>query len=185
MSFRGFVAADIHPDESLKDILGQLKRAGADLKVVRPELLHVTLKFLGETEEDLVDEIISRMETAVRDTPQFSVRLVGTGAFPSLSNIRVIWVGIEDANPLAEIAQRLDGSLEDLGFERDSRGFKAHLTLARARTPSRMGAVQAILRQKAAADFGTYNIGSIRLKKSVLGPGGPAYSDIGEVALSQ
>lgn len=184
MSFRGFVAADIEPDESLKDILAQLKRVGGDLKVVRPELLHVTLKFLGDTEEGLVDGIVSRMEDAVKEVHPFSIRLVGMGAFPSLSNIRVLWVGMEDAGPLAGIAQRLDDSMRDLGFERDSKGFKAHLTVARARSSSRMGAVQAILRQKAAADFGTYRIESIRLKRSVLGPGGPTYSDVREVALS-
>lgn len=185
MSFRAFIAADIEPDDSLKDILGQLKRSGADLKIVRPELLHLTLKFLGETDEGLVDDIVSKMEGAVKETPAFSVRLVGMGAFPSMSNIRVLWVGMEEAGPLLDIARKLDDSLRDLGFERDRKGFKAHLTVARARSSVRMGAAQAVLKQNAAADFGTYPIRSIRLKKSVLSPQGPHYSDVREVPLSQ
>lgn len=185
MKFRAFVAADIRPDERLKDILSGLRRSGADLKVVRPELLHVTVKFLGDTEEDMIDRIASKIEEAVRGVQPFDVRLAGMGAFPSLSNIRVVWVGMEDSGVLAQTAQRLDESLEGLGFERDKRGFKPHLTVARARSPSRMGAVQSILKEKAASDFGTYRVGSIRLKKSVLGPQGPTYSDVKEIPLGR
>ncbi len=183
MRFRAFVAADIVPDRRLIDILTDLKRSGADLKVVRPELLHMTVKFLGDTEDDLVDRIAAMIEEAVRGIQPFEVRLAGMGAFPSLSNIRVVWVGMEDSGTLAQIAQRLDGSLGELGFERDRKGFKPHLTVARAKSPLRMGAVQNILKERAASDFGTYKVGSIRLKKSVLGPHGPTYSDVREVRL--
>ncbi len=183
MSFRAFIAAEIEADERLKDVLVQLRRSGADLKVVRPELLHVTLKFLGDTDEALVEDISSRMDRAVDGVPPFSVRLLGMGAFPSLSNIRVVWVGIEDHGPLAEIARRLDLSLKDLGFERDQKGLKAHLTIARARSPARIGAVQAMLREKAAADFGTYRFDAIRLKKSTLCPQGPTYQTVREARL--
>lgn len=183
MKFRAFIAADIEPNDTLRDILAQLRRTGANLKIVRPELLHVTLKFLGDAEEDLVDEIVTRMEDAVKDAHPFTVQLAGLGAFPSLSNIRVVWVGIEDSDILAAIAERLEDSLGGLGFERDQRGFKPHLTIARARNPAGMGAVQGILKEKAASDFGRYPIECIRLKKSVLGPQGPTYSDVREVRI--
>ncbi|MGD9963239.1 MAG: RNA 2',3'-cyclic phosphodiesterase [Thermoplasmata archaeon] len=185
MRFRAFVAADIEPEERLKDILTGLRRSGADLKVVRPELMHVTVKFLGDTEEDMVDGIASRIDNAVRDVQPFDVKLVGMGAFPSLSNIRVVWVGMEDSGILARTAKRLDDSLVELGFEPDRKGFKPHLTVARARSTSGMGAVQAILKEKATSDFGTYKVGSIRLKKSVLGPQGPAYSDVRTIPLGE
>lgn len=182
MSFRAFISVDIEPDDRLRDILNELRRSGADLKVVKPELLHVTLKFLGDTEDDMVDQIVRRMEEAVKGLQPFSAQLVGMGAFPSLSNIRVVWVGMEGSGALTTIAQRLDDSLRELGFERDKKGFKPHLTVARARTAARMGAVQGILRERAASDFGAYSVGSIRLKKSVLCPQGPIYSDVREVA---
>lgn len=185
MKFRAFVAAEIEANDDLKDLLTRLRRSGADLKVVRPELLHVTLKFLGDADEELVDEIASKMGDAVRGVAPFSVRLLGMGAFPSLSSIRVVWVGMEDPHILAEIAERLDMSLKDLGFERDQKGFKAHLTIARARSPARIGAVQAILRENAATDFGTYRFGSIQLKKSTLSPQGPTYQTVREAPLGQ
>lgn len=183
MRFRGFIAADIEPEDRLKEVLAELRRSGADLKVVRPELLHVTLKFLGDTDEGLVDEIASAVEDSVAGIGPFDVRLVGMGAFPSLSNIRVVWVGMEDSGKLSTIAQRLDESLGALGFKKDKRGFRPHLTVARARSSSRMGAVQAIIGERAASTLGTHRVGSIRLKKSVLGPHGPTYSDVREVHL--
>ena len=183
MKFRAFIAADIEPSEALRDILTDLRRAGAGLKVVRPEILHVTLKFLGDADEELIEQIFSSMERAVKEIHPFTVRLVGTGAFPSLSNIRVVWIGMEDGGVLSEIARRLDSSLGELGFERDQKGFKAHLTIARAKGTEGMGAVQSILRERAASDFGSFTIGSIRLKKSVLGPKGPIYSNLREAML--
>lgn len=183
MKLRAFISADVEPGEALKGVLTDLRRSGADLKVVRPEILHVTLKFLGDTDEGLVDDIASTMDEALRGVRPFEVRFVGMGAFPSLSNIRVVWVGLEDGQALAEIARRLDSALKGLGFERDSKGFRAHLTVARARSPRGMAKVQEIVRDRAASDMGSFGISSIRLKKSVLGPQGPTYHTMREVAL--
>lgn len=185
MSFRGFIAADMEPGEELIGVLRDMRRSGADLKVVRPELMHITLKFLGDTGEELVEEISSRIEAAVHGVEPFSVRLVGMGAFPSMSNVRVVWVGMEDGQMLADIAQRLDSSLRELGFERDSKGFKAHLTLARAKSPRGMAQIQTIIRDRAATDFGVFRVDSIKLKKSVLSPQGPTYHTLREIGLGQ
>ena len=183
MKLRAFIAADIEPNGALRDVLTDLRRSGAGLKVVRPEILHVTIRFLGDTDEELVDQILSSMERAVEEVHPFTVRLVGMGAFPSLSNIRVVWIGMEDGGALSEIARRLDSPLSELGFQRDQKAFKAHLTIARTKGMDKMGAVQTILRERAAFDFGTSTIASIRLKKSVLGPQGPTYSDLREAML--
>ncbi|MEM0342630.1 MAG: RNA 2',3'-cyclic phosphodiesterase [Thermoplasmata archaeon] len=183
MKFRAFIAADIVPSRGLMDVLGELRSSRADLKVVRPELLHVTLKFLGDTEEQLVDEIAARMARSVSGIPPFAMRLNGMGAFPSLSNIRVVWVGIQNGKALEEIAKRLDASIGELGFERDRKGFVPHLTLARARSGRNIANVQEILRRNAATDFGEYPVDKIALKKSVLSPQGPTYSVVREVPL--
>ena len=180
MKFRAFIAADIVPGDALVTVLHDLARSRADLKVVKPELLHVTLKFLGDTEENLADELLARVENAAKNIEPFAIRLRGMGAFPSMSNIRVVWVGIEDGRLLGEIASRLDSSLVDLGFEKDRKGFVPHLTIARARSGRNMANVQEILRQNAASDYGEYSIDRILLKKSVLSPQGPSYSVVRE-----
>lgn len=185
MKFRAFIAADISPSNELMDVLGELRSSRADLKVIRPELLHVTLKFLGDTDEALIEDINSRIRASVADIGPFRIRLAGMGAFPSMSNIRVVWVGILDGKDLAEIARRLDASIGELGFERDKKGFVPHLTLARARSARNIANVQEILRRNAATDFGEYPIDRILLKKSVLSPQGPTYSVVREAVLGQ
>lgn len=178
MTFRAFISADIVPSDALASVLRELAGSRADLKIVKPELLHVTLKFLGDTDESLTQEITSRMRDAIKDIPPFSIRLTGMGAFPSMSNIRVVWVGIEDGRSLGEIAKRLDVSLGELGFERDKKGFVPHLTLARTRSGRNVANIQEILRRNGATDYGQYLIDRILLKKSVLSPLGPTYSTV-------
>lgn len=185
MKFRGFIAADIVPSAALVGVLDELRRARADLKVVRPELLHVTLKFLGDTEESLVDQILRGMEESARGVAAFRMKLVGMGAFPSMSNIRVVWVGIENGKVLGEIASKLDLALKELGFERDKKGFVPHLTLARARSGRNIANVQEILTSNPATDYGEYLVDRILLKKSVLSPSGPTYSVMREKVLGQ
>ncbi len=185
MSFRAFISADIAPNDDLASALRELSGTRADLKIVRPELLHLTLKFLGDTDDGLKDEIITRMGQTAKGVAPFKIRLKGMGAFPSMSNIRVVWVGIEDGKLLEEIAGRLDSSASELGFVRDKRGFVPHLTLARARSGKGMGNVQDMLRRNPATDYGTYIIDKILLKKSVLSPQGPTYSTVAEVPLER
>jgi 2'-5' RNA ligase len=185
LRFRAFISADISPSDSLAALLDQLRESRADIKVVRPTNLHFTLKFLGDTEEELVDVITDRMRESVGGTQAFKIKLKGIGAFPSMSNIRVIWIGIEDGRHLTGLAARLDSSLEEIGLERDRKGFKPHLTVARARGSRGLDIVQGLIVANAVTDFGGYSIDKIVLKKSTLTPQGPRYSNISEVMLAQ
>ncbi len=185
MRFRAFISADISPSDSLIALLDQLRESRADLKVVRPTNLHFTLKFLGDTEEELVDVITDRMRESVEGVQAFKVKFEGIGAFPSMSNIRVIWVGIDDGRHLTGLAGRLDSSLEEIGLERDRKGFKPHLTVARARSSRGLDIVRELIVANVATDFGGYSIDKILLKKSTLTPQGPRYSTISEVMLAQ
>lgn len=148
--------------------------------MVKSGLLHVTLKFLGQTEEDLAKEIAARVATACSGISPFTIKLKGMGAFPSLSNIRVVWVGIQNGEPLERIARSLEVSMAELGFREEKRGFKPHLTLARMRSGRNMRNIQDILKENAASEFGEYLIDRINLKKSVLSPQGPSYSVVFE-----
>ncbi len=185
VKFRAFVSVDIRPGEPLISAVRDLQRSRADLKVVRTELMHLTLKFLGDTEENLIDDVIARIAGASDGVGPFSIHLKGMGAFPSLSNIRVVWVGIEDGRFLTQIAGKLDSSMSDMGFEKDKKGFVPHLTLARTRSPKNIINVQEILRTNAATDYGEYQVDRILLKKSVLNPQGPIYSTVGEHLLGK
>lgn len=183
MRFRAFISVDIKPGDRLVGTIRDLIASRTDLRIVRPELLHLTLKFLGDTEERMVGDVVSRMAESVEGIAPFSMKLKGMGAFPSMSNIRVVWVGIEDGAPLKDIANRLDNSLSDLGFERDRKGFVPHLTLARTRSSRNIANVQALLQDNATKEYGEYPVDRILLKKSVLNPQGPTYSTVAEQLL--
>lgn len=185
MTFRAFISADISPSGSLVALLDQLRQTRADLKVVTSANLHLTLKFLGDTEEALIDKITDRMRESVKGIQAFPIKLEGIGAFPSMSNIRVIWTGIEDGRLLTGIAARLDSSLHEMGLQRDRKGFNPHLTVARARSGRGLDIVQGLITANATTYFGDYAIDKIVLKKSVLTPQGPRYSNIREVMLPQ
>lgn len=185
MKFRAFISADISPNESLLSLLDQLRQTRCDLKIVRAANLHVTLKFFGDIEESLVDEITERMRASSEEIAPFALRLQGMGAFPSMSNIRVVWVGMEDGRLMAHLASIIDSSFLDMGFERDRKGFKPHLTVARVRSGKGLEAVQDLIGANATTDFGEYAVDRVTLKKSVLTPQGPRYSNVREVILRQ
>lgn len=185
MRFRSFISVDMEPTDALSQLLEGLRSADADLKVVKPGNLHVTLKFLGDIDETAIDGISERMARSADGLQPFTVIMKGMGAFPSLSNIRVIWVGLENAEGLSSMAERLDTSLREIGFERDKKGFRPHLTVARARSPRGVAGLQHLMNSNVATDFGSSEVDRMVLKKSVLTPKGPIYSDIREIPLVQ
>lgn len=183
MRFRSFISVDIEPTDALVQLLEVLRSGGADLKVVRQGNLHVTLKFLGDIDETSVDGIVERIVQSSEGLPPFSVAMKGMGAFPSLTNIRVIWVGLENAEGLSRMAEDLDSSLREIGFKKDKKGFKPHLTVARARNQRGAGETQELINSNVATEFGVSQVDRIVLKKSVLTPKGPVYSDVREIQL--
>lgn len=133
MTFRGFVAVDVPPTPALARFADDLRAASRGLKVVSLEQIHLTLKFLGETEEGLIPEIVAAIREAAAEIPPVDVRIRGTGAFPGRSRMNVVWVGVDGAEPLARIAATLERALEPLGFPPEKRPWRAHVTLARVK----------------------------------------------------
>jgi RNA 2',3'-cyclic 3'-phosphodiesterase len=183
MFFRAFISVDIVATGSVRDIIHELKVAGPDLKVVDPSQIHVTLKFLGETREEMVEPIMAAMRTATTGVGPFTMKLRGTGAFPSRNRIRVVWLGMDDALPLGTIAFRLDEGLAALGMEREKRPFAPHLTVARTRQEAPRPSIRKVIEDHAQTEFGSFEVDRIRLKRSVLTPAGPRYSTVSEVVL--
>jgi len=151
--------------------------------VVNVEQLHVTLKFLGPTDESLVPNIVEAMRSATKGVKPFEMSLAGSGVFPSRSNARVVWAGLEGADPLGAMAARLEDSLAVLGFHKEDRPFRPHLTMARVKDPRASLAAAEVAEEFAKVDFGSETVQSILLKKSVLSPIGPTYSTVVEVRL--
>jgi 2'-5' RNA ligase len=183
MAFRAFISMDIGKLDGLVALIGDLDGARADIKTVDPEIVHVTLKFLGDVQEDLVPGIVTCMRAAAQGQSPFKVKLRRVGAFPSPSKARVVWVGMEGAEPMKVMAVKLEDSLAFLGFPKEQRGFSPHVTVGRMKGPRGLASIHQLILANQDGEFGEVEFRSIRLKKSVLGPKGPSYCTVEEVKL--
>ena len=130
--YRLFVAIDL--PEGIRETLAGLCCGIPDARWVTPEQLHLTLRFIGDTDGGLFGEI--REALAEIAPPSFTMRLKGFGCFPPRKAPRVLWVGIEQPNePLLKLRNRVEATLVRLGMEPEHRKFAPHITLARLREP--------------------------------------------------
>ena len=182
MVFRAFIAVEVDGD-MLRTLSKALGRCDANLKLVDLENVHLTLKFLGNTEEALIPDITAAIEDAASGIEPFTIQVKGVGAFPSTSYIKVVWAGVQGGEPLVEMARKLSQLLQPMGFKRDKKGFSPHVTLARVKSVRDKASLVNILEDFKNQEFGGQTIDSVHLKKSVLTPKGPIYSVVSEVGL--
>jgi 2'-5' RNA ligase len=182
-TIRSFLAFDIEEQRitrKLTEVQGILANTGADLKLVKPQNIHMTVRFLGDISPPMVDAIYEEMKQ-ISFSP-FVVELRGLGAFPKLSYPRVVWAGIrKGADELADVFEQLEPRLRGLGFKPETRGFSPHLTIARVRSGRNKGRLAEVIRELEDVDFGVVNAECLKLKKSDLTPRGPIYTTLKEV----
>jgi RNA 2',3'-cyclic 3'-phosphodiesterase len=182
---RAFIALEV-PGQVLDSLVAfqdEIRATGADVKLVEKENLHFTLKFLGEITEAQVAEAKSKLQGLALKGAEVVVR--GAGAFPSLSQPRVVWAGVgpEHEALIQPIADAVISSLKGIG-ERDDRPFRAHITLGRVRSGKNSRQLAELLAKNHDRVFGTVRLTALKLKSSMLTPSGPIYKDLGEYPLS-
>ncbi len=179
---RSFIAFDMNNDTILTKLAAVQKllvETGADLKMVAPQNIHITIRFLGNVSPGMVEKIFEAMKKV--EFKPFMVQLCGLGVFPSLNYPRVVWAGMKvGAEQLKSVAGQLEPYIEALGFPKDTYGFSPHLTIARVRSARNKQLLTEFVAKKAAYDFGTINADCLRLKRSQLSPKGPTYSTLKE-----
>ena len=182
-TIRSFIAFDIDNElvlNRLSEVQNMLINTGANLKLVKPQNIHVTMRFLGDISPPMIDSIHEEMKK-ISFTP-FEIELKGLGAFPSLRYARVVWAGIrKGADELSNIFNQLEPRLKSLGFKPDSKGFSPHITIVRVRTGRHKAELVKCVKDLADYEFGVIKADCLRLKKSVLTPKGPIYTTLREV----
>ena len=175
---RVFVAVEISKGEILKKIQTFQKNVGIDAKPTKIDQIHFTLEFLGEIDQVKYDQVKDVMEEI--SFSSFDISLKGVGVFPNLKNPRVIWIGIDEngAEKLISIANEVGIKLKALGFEKEKK-FKPHLTVFRVK--KKINDISSIMKEYETVEFGVQTISKIKVKRSVLSPKGPEYSDLLEV----
>ena len=172
------LAATIHE-------LGEVLPSG--VRWVSPGGIHLTLKFLGETDSRLVSRIIDALAESFAEASSPTLVLSALGTFPTGRNPRVIWAGVSGGvEGLADLHQRAEQSVNDLGWSIDTRPFRPHLTLGRVRDRLNNRQRQRILDVVASARLpviSSWRPYNVRLYRSVLTPHGAQYSILGEVQI--
>ncbi|MEO2116937.1 MAG: RNA 2',3'-cyclic phosphodiesterase [Methanocaldococcus sp.] len=171
---RLFLAIDI-PEEIKEEIAkfqGQFKMKG--IKLVEKENLHITVKFLGEVDEEKLKEILN-LDLSIQPV---KIKLKTLGTFPNPNYIRVIWIGAYNEN-LIEIFKEIDKKLSNLGFKRE-REYVPHLTIGRVKFIDNKKKLKDRIEKYKDIDFGEFEVNHIKLYKSTLTPNGPIYEVIKE-----
>ena len=185
---RAFIAIDLPEDVTalIRKVQHQLKSHELDFKWVKPQNIHLTLRFLDEIPTEAVASVSKVMADAVEDIRPFSLTPKGVGAFPGFNRPRVLWMGIDgDLDVLNRLYQRLDAQLEPMGFEKEKRPYKGHLTLGRAR-----GKVDPVKLVEIAGQYKAYSarafcVKEVSLFKSEIKPTGAVYEKLYSAKLIQ
>jgi len=181
---RCFIAIELPENvkSALSDIEGKLKKINADIRWVKPDNIHLTLKFLGNVEEETVGKIAKLMEKICSRYNSFYLEIKGVGMFPDKKYPRVLWIGVMDNNILETLQKDIEDSMATIGFEKEKR-FNAHLTLGRFRSSKGKDALLDAIKELESNNYGTINVKSISLMKSDLHPEGARYTKIAEFLL--
>ncbi len=184
---RAFIAIKIPEDiqEKLGEIQKKLKQAAAHVSWVKPGNMHLTLKFLGNIEEDQSSKIITSLEDSIQGISPFQLQVGYAGAFPNLRYPRVVWIGVNDneEGSLKTLQDNLSSRLAPLGFKKEKGRFQPHLTLGRVRSQKNrsnlLRAVEAITK----IWVGEIAVAAVYLIGSELKSTGAEYTDLAEVKL--
>lgn len=183
---RTFIAAEV--SDQVRDKLDRdIARFKADAPLVnwsRAENLHLTFKFLGDVKETDLEELFDALREAVEPLPAFALEVRGVGAFPNWRHPRIVWGGCGEGE---EDAVVLAGAIEDacvvLGYEKERRPFRPHLTLGRVKQPAdAMGLAEAVcgLEDKV---FGYLDVDAVVVFMSTLRRMGPVYAPMARLEL--
>jgi 2'-5' RNA ligase len=190
---RTFIAVELD-----KELLGNLvalqdrlreQVAPRSIRWVRPEGIHLTLKFLGETRPDQVEAVKVALDRAASEIRPFAFTVGGMGCFPNTRRPRVMWVGLyEPAGTLSRLRDAVESHVAPLGFPTEKRPFRPHLTLGRVQRHASKSEVREIGEVIAATEIGTLDemrVERVSYIKSDLRPGGAVYTTLHEAQLPQ
>jgi len=182
---RSFIAIEL-PDgvkSALAELRQELKKCKADIRWVKPDNIHLTLKFLGDTDEKIIGSIAEAVKTACIGYKKFTLEIKGVGVFPDIRAPRVLWAGISDNDSLTGLQKSIEDGLVKLGYAVERRRFRPHLTLGRFKSSSGKEDLYDKIEEHKNISLGFMEVKSIFLIKSDLAPSGAEYTKIAGIEL--
>jgi RNA 2',3'-cyclic 3'-phosphodiesterase len=183
---RTFIAIELPEEikEAMAGVQAELKKSDADVGWVRPEGVHLTLKFLDDVDEKKVTELGDALAEGLKGETPFILQAKGVGTFPSPKAPRVVWLGVEgEVERLTSLAKAVEEICANLKFPKEDRHFKAHLTLGRVRSPRGRASLVKMLENFRDADLGEFRAGAVSVMKSELKRTGAVYTEMRRIEL--
>lgn len=175
---RAFIAISI-PDrilQKVKTVTYLLKELRLDARFTKTSSMHLTLKFLGDIDEVLVDTVGEVLDQCVGMANQFTLDIERLGVFPNIRRPRIVWVGVREEPLLIDLQRQVDRKLQRLGFNEENRPFKPHLTLARVKSLENLADFRRFLATEGNSfRIGSFEVDAIHLYQSILRPDGAEY----------
>ena len=186
-TIRTFIAIEL-PEKiiyTISKVQEEIKSYGLKLRWVRPKNIHLTLKFLGDIQEADTEKVARAISESVAGHHAISLAVKGIGVFPGIKKPRVLWLGISrQLDLLTALQQTLDDKLEAMGFPKEKRAFKGHLTLGRIKSKIDPKTLHEVLKKITPFESEDFFADRIVLYKSDLKPGGAVYTKLIETSLT-
>lgn len=182
---RIFIAIKIGAEAKLSGMISSMKSEfpGEGIKWTANDNIHITLAFLGDTEEKKIKNIISMLNALCKTIIKFELTLRGTGVFKSVSDPRILWTGIDPSESLMELNKIVIGGLRESGHEIEERPFNPHLTIGRIKYFKAKEALKKFLDNYTDTVFQKVAVDEVILYESILLPEGPVYKPLARIAL--
>lgn len=186
-SLRTFIAVEMSPEvrSRARQLISRLQGTAAKVTWVKPEAMHLTLKFLGEV--DLIDipGVCQAVSGAVADLPPFEIEVHGAGAFPAAGRPRTIWLGVgRGVAEMVELHEAIERAVADLGFRRENRRFRPHLTLGRVRGDRDLLPLGQLVAEHADFAGGVASVDEVVVFSSELEADGPLHEPLAVATLN-
>ncbi len=182
---RLFIGIKIEISNELKNFIISMKKefSNEKFKWVDFKNFHITLKFLGDTPENLIPQIDSVLKNIAKNFNKFDLQLKGIGIFKDITNPKVLWIGLEDNKILTNLFNNIDKNLEFLGFKRENRKFSPHLTISRIKYLKNKKALLQKILNNCNKNWNKISIKEFILFESILKKEGPIYIELAKYEL--
>lgn len=185
-SVRTFIAINLDDalHAALAEAIEKFASSKASVKWVPPHNAHLTLKFLGNVEEARLPEVFAACESAARDFPPIELALGTIGCFPNMKRPRIVWLGMEKgADEVKQLQHNVESELKRIGFPKEDRKFKAHLTIGRVKKQQGLSRLSQLIEEDRDIFIGSMRAEKISVMKSKVLPGGPVYTELKAIPL--
>ncbi len=182
---RIFTAIRIEPGNTFLELISSLKAVTwkDGIKWTNVDNLHITIAFLGDTEESIIKSVIQMLKEHCSGFSPFELQMKGTGVFRNFSDPRIIWTGISHSEILQQLYNLIYGGLKNLNIHLGEKTFNPHITLGRIKHLNDKESFKKIVEQYSATDIQTIPVNEVILYESILLPAGPVYKPVIKIAL--